>query len=178
MNFTFADKPDSSDAAKRITSRMHLFDDSNMKDMIRSKYIVDEPDFSMIEKFMAELTKPDNLLIFLSSHSFKGQLKDKEYWYKTSFKSAPFSDQLLNKIRSPSCDVSVKSFGMPPPNTLIPKDFTVLDKMPEFSQEPRLVKRWPGCTDLWYKKDDRFETPKVDIVANIYTKDLLFSMRP
>jgi len=61
---------------------------------------------------------------------------------------------------------------------LIPKNFDVLAKEAERSAKPVLIKKWDDCTDLWYKKDDSFERPKCIINMNLYTNDLLFSLKP
>lgn len=38
--------------------------------------------------------------------------------------------------------------------------------------------RWPGCTDLWYKKDDKFQRPKSIVNLKIYTNDCLWLQKP
>ena len=41
-----------------------------------------------------------------------------------------------------------------------------------------LLMRWPECTDLWYKKDDKFERPKSIVNYKLYTNDCLWMQKP
>jgi hypothetical protein len=43
---------------------------------------------------------------------------------------------LLRKITSPNLDLGKKKLGLPPVNNLIPKNFDILEKNPEFSKSP------------------------------------------
>ena len=38
--------------------------------------------------------------------------------------------------------------------------------------------RWPECTDLWFKKDDKFERPKSIVNYKLYTNDCLWLQKP
>ena len=64
-----------------------------------------------------------------------------------------------------------KKLGLPPANNLIPKNFDILEKNELYSVKPTLLKQWED-TDLWYKKDDKFERPKAIVSMKIYTNDL------
>jgi secreted Zn-dependent insulinase-like peptidase len=62
---------------------------------------------------------------------------------------------------------------LPPPNTLLPKNFDILPEDLEKSTKPvRIVET--DLIDLWYKKDDTFKLPKAYIAAKIYTGDCGF----
>lgn len=80
--------------------------------------------------------------------------------YGTKYSISDLPQQLINKMQDPKCDEKSKKLGLPQPNKLIPKSFDILDANREFSKEPKLLKQWADCTDLWYKKDDRFKVPK------------------
>jgi len=68
--------------------------------------------------------------------------------------------------------------AIPPENTLIASNFDLLPKDDASSAVPKLIKQWEGCTDLWYKKDDKFEKPKTFVNMNLYTNDSLFGLNP
>lgn len=53
---------------------------------------------------------------------------------------------------------------------MVPKNFDILPKNEEYSAKPILLKQWDD-TDLWYKKDDKFDRPKSEISMKIYTND-------
>ena len=140
--------------------------------------MVEEFDAPKIQDLMDRMTKPENILILLRSRSFEGHTDREVPHYKTKYQVTDLPEDLLSKLENPVADQSSKKFGMPPPNNLIPTDFAIHEQDVGFSTTPILVKRWPRVADLWYKKDDLFKKPKVYIVANIYTKDLLFSFKP
>ena len=66
---------------------------------------------------------------------------------------------------------------MPTPNTFLPKNFDIIKSNEELSKNPVLVKQWDE-TDLWVKKDDKFDTPKATILCKTYTNDHYFGETP
>ena len=62
-------------------------------------------------------------------------------------------------MEHPDPEISTKKLGLPPVNNLIPKDFSILEADPTYSSSPHLLQQWDD-TDLWYKKDDKFNRPK------------------
>jgi len=73
-------------------------------------------------------------------------------------------------MKNPACEIKSKKIDLPPANTLIPKNFDILAKDQEKSSKPMLLKQWED-TDLWYKKDDKFERPKAIVSFKMYTTD-------
>ena len=57
---------------------------------------------------------------------------------------------------------------LPPKNDLIPHelDFHILPRNQKYSFIPKLIKQWKE-TDVWYKKDDHFNT-KAIVSMKIY----------
>jgi len=81
-------------------------------------------------------------------------------------------------MKSPNVHITSKKFDYPAKNDLIATNFSVLPKNIQLSQEPMLLMRWPECTDLWYKKDDKFERPKSIVNYKLYTNDCLWMQKP
>ena len=106
----------------------------------------------------------------MRSKSFEGQTTEVEEWYSTKYSIAPFSAELVEKMKNPQCPIGSKKLDLPPPNNLIPKNFEILAKNADQSEKPKLVKSWEE-TDLWYKKDDKFERPKASVTMKYYTRD-------
>lgn len=55
----------------------------------------------------------------------------------------------------------------------MPKVFDILPKNEDYSSKPVLLKQW-NDSDLWYKKDDKFNRPKAIINLKYYTNDCMF----
>lgn len=58
--------------------------------------------------------------------------------------------------------------GLPPHNTLLPKNLDVLPPNEEQSKQPKLIKEWNGDSELWFMKDDKFHRPKAIVNLKIY----------
>jgi secreted Zn-dependent insulinase-like peptidase len=72
-----------------------------------------------------------------------------------------------------------KKLSLPPYNPLIPKSFDIFDKKEEHSKQPFLLKKWEDSqTELWYKKDDKFERPKAIVSLQVYTNDCMYGPNP
>lgn len=108
----------------------------------------------------------------MRSPSFKDTdlVSETEEWYGTKYKVTNFTDSLTEKITNPKCEIKQKKLDLPPVNNMIPTNFEVLDKDEKYSEKPQILKQWDD-TDLWYKKDDKFEKPKAYINMKIYTTD-------
>ena len=70
----------------------------------------------------------------IRSKSYEDKVaQDVEPFYGTKYKVEEFSESLKEKMRNPKVQEKI---DLPPKNILIPKNFDVLPKIPEFSQKP------------------------------------------
>jgi len=71
----------------------------------------------------------------MRSQSFKDTplVSETEEWYGTKYKVTQFTDDLVDKINNPKCEIKSKKLDLPPANTMIPTNFDVLPDVPEFS---------------------------------------------
>lgn len=81
-------------------------------------------------------------------------------------------------MKNPNVPIIRSKFDYPVKNDLIATNFSVLPKNIQLSKEPMLLMRWPECTDLWFKKDDKFERPKSIVNYKLYTNDCLWLQKP
>lgn len=138
---------------------------------------MDEFNHEKLKNIGDVLCDPSKFNIMLRAKSCEAETDQQEYWYGTKYNSRNFSPQLLERINNPRIDLGKKKLGLPPVNNLIPKNFDILDKSPEHSESPKLLKQWPNA-DLWYKKDDTFDRPKSVVSMKIYTKDCDLGSKP
>ena len=171
MKFLYADKGDSVRTVEGMGRRMPHFTDSNIEDIIRFKYEYDKFDKEATIKYAKLLCEPENVNIFLSSKSFEGKTDKEDQWFLTKYSKENISDDLISKMKSPKVnEKSTKSLGLPPTNTLIPKNFDVERGLTSSPAELR-----PG---LWYKRDEKYGLPKAVIKMRLFTTDCLFSVKP
>ena len=139
MKFEFADKGNAINTCVKLAGKMQKFDDSNIQNLLRSAYVADKFDEQKISQIADELCNPLNLNIYLRSKSLEEECTETEEWYSTKHVIAPFSEALLQKMNHPNCLITHKKLDLPPPNTLIPKNFDILPPNPEDSTEPKLI---------------------------------------
>jgi insulysin len=176
MSFDFQDKGELLDECVELSEKMHKFKDSDdlNENLIRHVHVLETFDKARISEMAALLADPANTLTFLTSQSFDESEFDKlEHYYQIKYSVEKYSDSLLKLMKEPTIKDNGKALGMPPVNHFIPTDFEVLAKNAELSKEPVLVKSSPE-SDLWYKKDDKFDRPKGIIGMKLYTADLEF----
>jgi secreted Zn-dependent insulinase-like peptidase len=99
---------------------------------------------------------------------------EKERWYSVPWMMEKYSTERISAMNNASASGSNGlKLDLPPPNTLLPKNFDILPEDLEKSAKPvRIVET--DLIDLWYKKDDTFKLPKAYIAAKIYTGDCGF----
>ena len=132
----------------------------------------------------ASLADPKNLNIYMKSNSFEQTpelISLTDPWFKTKYGVEQFSQKFLSLMQAPNVG-SLKSqrkvLDLPPANNLLPKSVDILPPIEDASQKPILLKQWADDTDLWYKKDDKFNRPKGIVSLKIYTGDCEFGRTP
>ena len=126
MKFAFHDKGRALQTCINLTRKMTHFNEGNMSQILRSGYVADNFDEAKNKDIANALCDPANFNIFLRSKSIEPECIETEEWYSTKHVIAPFSDQLLAKIKAPKCEIKSKKLDLPPANTLIPKNFDIL----------------------------------------------------
>ena len=178
MQFMFAEKSSPLRTCTSFASRMHLFTDDNISQLNKSRYGATEFKPDVLQQIAEALCDPQGLNILMRSQSFKDTdlVSETEEWYGTKYKVTPFTDSLKEKMANPQCEIKSKKLDLPPVNNMIPTKFEVLEKDEQASAKPHILKQWDD-TDLWYKKDDKFQKPKACISMKIYTTDSGFCVQ-
>jgi len=151
--------------------------------LIKSNYTTEKFDVARTKELAAAIADPANMICFVTSQSFEAEsFPLKEKWYNIPFSKEKLSKELLDKLKKPVVADNGMKLDLPTPNTFLPKNFDVIKANSEFSKIPVLMfsdknTLWPG-TDIWLKKDDKFDTPKATILCKIYTRDLHFGETP
>jgi len=138
MQFLFAEKSSPLRTCTSMAGRMHIFNDENISQLNRSRYVVDEFKPELLQQIAESLCDPKGLNILMRSQSFKDTdlVSETEEWYGTKYKVTQFTDSLNSKIASPKCVIKQKKLDLPPLNNMIPTNFDVLEKDEKYSQKP------------------------------------------
>lgn len=113
---------------------------------------------------------PQNMLLMLAAKDFEGETTDVEKWYGTQYKIFDLDESTLNQWSTATVDKEWMQpvVTLPERNDMIATDFSLrqLENAPK--EEPYLLLDTPSCR-LWYKIDNVFSMPKVNIMASIRT---------
>lgn len=60
-------------------------------------------------------------------------------FYGTKYKQTAIDEELQNMINKPNCVITSKKLDLPPPNTMIPKNFDVLAENKALSEKATLI---------------------------------------
>jgi len=136
MAFEFMDKGNAVRTCVSYAGRMHIFNEENIWNLIRSTLVADEFDEDRLKNVIDVMSLPSSLDIVLRSKTFEGKFEKEVDFYHTKYSIEKFSDELLAKINTPNCKVSSCKIDLPPPNTLVPKNFDILEKDESLSAQP------------------------------------------
>jgi insulysin len=116
---------------------------------------------------------PDNMLMMVSSPTMKGSTSSTCRWFGTEYESIEVDEKLWARLRSVKY-AEFEELALPEINDMVATDFDIL-------KAPDLPKEMPVCiwqsktVRLWYKPDNVFDMPKVNIMFQFSSKNSLSS---
>ena len=119
------------------------------------------------------VAQPEGSLVILRSKTFEatGECTKEDTYYGTKYVKSAYPGSLIDAMKNPAKLVSEDAkLGLPPVNTLLPKNLDLVPADPEHATKPTLIKEYPGDTEVWYLKDDSFERPKAIINIKVYPR--------
>jgi len=135
-------------------------------------YKIYEYDASLIESILDYFT-PENMLMAVTSKQFEGSTESKEFWYGTEYNIEDLPKSLCTRWSevNPSMDTFDGMLQLPEMNDMIASDFSIIKGMVDVpTDEPKLVVD-SDCCRLWYKPDNVFNMPKVNVMAIIRSEN-------
>jgi len=168
--FRFLSKRNPIDYTSTVSGNMQLYPPQHI---LSGPYTSEKYDPTLIESMLDYFT-PNNMLLFITSKSFEGSTTSVEEWYGTQFSIEDIPSDLSTKWQYASVQDATK-LHLPERNDMIASDFSLRvvegNKMDSFPKdEPRLLRDDKQCR-LWYKPDNVFDMPKVNIMALLSTSN-------
>ena len=120
---------------------------------------MEELDKPRIQEMLKLVSQPEASLLILRSKTFEatGECTQEDKYFGTKYVKQPYSESLLGAMKHPEKLVSDGAkLGLPPVNPLLPKNLDLVPVDPEHSNHPKLIKEYPGDTEVWYMKDEKF----------------------
>ena len=148
---------------EELSKNMFLYD---IEDILCQDQLIQKYSPELIKKYLNAL-KLTNLNVYLLSQSLEDECTLKEKWYGTKFNRQPLSDIIkLNEISKHKCS---HKLDYPPRNEFIPTNFDLIPKSENDTEYPiEIFKDY--IHSIWYKKDNSYQTPKVQCKALIKRK--------
>lgn len=135
-----------------------------------------ELDADLVTECLASLT-PDNLFLMVSSPTFEGTTQESEKWYGTQYTTVEPNEALWNHWKSIKHG-AYPDLKLPLVNDMIATDFDLIGTSESDSLFP---KDKPQCIHqddnlrLWYKPDNVYDMPKVNIMYHFSSGEGTFS---
>ncbi|CAF0874976.1 unnamed protein product [Brachionus calyciflorus] len=158
ISFTFKDKERPINFVSNLTSDLHIF---SMENILSANYYLTKFNPEGIRELYDHMT-PEKMRVTVIGKKYEGKTDQKEKWYGTDFKMEKISNEKINELKSIELN---EVFSIPPPNSFIPNDLSVLNNT-NISNFPRLIQTSP-LTRLWYKEDTKFLLPKAVVKVEL-----------
>jgi insulysin len=166
LSWKFLEKSSYSYYTTWLSSRMQLFNEDNIDNVLSSAHLINEFDPKHVDELSNQLHDHSNCNIYLTSKTNEGKTDQKEKWYGTNFAKEPLSESILSNIYSGAV---YDDLSLPIMNKYIPDNLDLLPPNEKWSTEPTKIKD-DAESVIWYKKDDKFGQPKCMAHLRIYKK--------
>jgi insulysin len=117
---------------------------------------------------------PDNMLMTLSSPTMEEKTSSTCPWYGTQYESVPVDEALWSHWRSVKYS-AFQELDLPEVNDMIATDFDLLKESSQLPKDMPLCILKTKTIQLWYKPDNIFDMPKVNVMFQFVSKDTLAS---
>lgn len=152
-----------------LTSAMQRYP---LEDILRYPYLFEEFKPDQLKKVLDDFTL-DNMRIILTSKEVESECTEREKWYKTQNSRTPLPDDIKELFHNPVIQPkkSKKILDLPPKNLFLPKNFEILAKDFEaLNKYPKKIYS-SDSTDVYFKQDNTFKTPKGDLKMKLYSNE-------
>ena len=159
MNFRFRNKEPPMSYVQTLAGRMHNFPTEHI---ISGNYLLREFQPQFITELLNQLI-PSNMRLTVVSKTFSGQTESVEKWYETPYTESSIPEPLLEEWSN----VTVKDLHFPAPNDFICTDFKLIT--PDAISAAPVLSHETESSRLWYKFDNVFCKPKLNVFLNLIT---------
>jgi insulysin len=170
-SFQFLSKRNPIDYTCSLANALQIYPPEHV---LSGPYKIYDYDPTLIQDFLSKYFTPQNMIVFVTSKTFEGQTTEKERWYGTEYNIQKISQELCTQWSKATIALSSlvdeTSLHLPEQNDMIASDFTLLNanlNVPK--DEPKMICNNDRCR-LFFKPDNVFDMPKVNIMALLRTK--------
>ena len=163
MSFRFLSKRQPIDYVCSLAGSMQLYPEEHI---LSGPYKIWEYGPDNIDRLMSYLTV-ENMMMTVVSKTFEGVTDKTELWYGTEYSGKTISVGLIDRWTKASNESELVggALSFPERNDMIASDFSIRDTDEGIPKdEPRLLIDSSTCR-CWYKPDNVFKMPKVNIMA-------------
>ncbi|KAM3142497.1 hypothetical protein pb186bvf_005399 [Paramecium bursaria] len=162
LEFSFKEKSKPFDFVSTLASRLQLYPPELV---LKAPYLMENFQPDLIQRIINQLTTK-NILVFLSTKDFKGQLGNQEHYFKTEY----LLQNLPETIKQLQINNISPQLDLPPRNIFIPNTTEVLNNPNQLPEFPEKIFETEQST-VYFKQDNTFKVPKTVIQLRIFCKD-------
>ena len=168
LKFDLKEKEKPENYVTNISSAMQIYPIENVLNYI---YLLEYFQPELIQKILNQLNY-DNMRIYLISDTFEN-LDSIEPIYNTHYTEKPFDSYLIKKFQFQELfpQKTKKILDLPIPNHFLPRDLSLYKN--EESELPLKILETPQ-SQVYFKQDNKFFTPKANVYLRIYSKNEKF----
>ena len=168
LKFDFKEKEKPEGYTLGLSSDMQIYPIENI---LNHKFLLTDFKPELIQKTIDQMTV-ESMRIYLISESFD-KLEAVEPIYGTQYTERPFDVDLIKRMKSPNLQriTTRKNLDLPLINSFLPRN--LLQFKSEGSELPIKILETPQ-TEVFFKQDDKFLTPKANILVRIYCRNEKF----
>ena len=168
LRFDFKEKETPENYVIQMSSDMQIYPKENI---LNHNYLLKEFQPELIQKVFDQMNF-ENMRIYLMSETFEN-LESIEPIYGTQYSEKPLDLDIAKRFKAPniSSNKNRKTLDLPTPNNFLPRNLTQLKN--EESQFPLKILE-TSQTQVFFKQDNKFLTPKANIFVRIYSRNEKF----
>lgn len=164
MHFRFRNKERPMSYTSSLSRSMH---EHPIEHVITGKYIGRSFNAQDINDFVSNQFIPSRMRVFLVSKAFEGSTQSVEKWYQTPYTETDIPPEKLNQWTNHLLSYDAQIFHLPIPNDFLATNFDLVESTSK-TKSPQCLLDTPECR-MWYKPDDVFEQPIVNIFLSLMT---------
>lgn len=167
--FTFKNKEDPFWFSRSLSASLHKYP---LHKVLTGSELFEVFDSSILKENIRHLSV-ENLQVYLISKTHDSALLKPEKWYGTLHLTEKLSDSLINRLKNPSIDLSVKTLAHPPPNPYIPTNHSTLP-LSSTKVPTELIKS--DKVRAFHKVSSKFEIDKVYGQVIVFCNSVRFDL--
>ena len=174
ISFDYKSREEPIDYTEYLSYTIHNYPE---EDILTSSYLFDKYDEPLLRKYLDSFTIDNlNIALVTKNPELTKDLDLTEKWYGTRFSKRDIPIEIKQKIENFKVGDTICNhpLGYPDENKFLPKNLELIDFNNSPSEPTQVYST--NSTQIWYKPDTTFKTPKAVLYCQIYLDKSEYTM--